>query len=194
MHDRDVAGQQVGELRQEQRRAAGRPSGARSGAPGVRGGGQRGQDRRHPPRSRARRRRPRRSCPCAPAASALPFSAGVNRAPGPRRRCRCAATPPSAADRRAWGSAGPVPAASIGCTGKGANRSRIHHRPEAAGSGQRRPVRVQPLAQARDQADAGDHRVARHATCSNSSGTPTRRAASQHLRRAASALGKGTTR
>ena len=74
VHDRDIAGEQIGELRQEQRGAqvAHQPLVEKGGRIGGAAACRSGSRRR--PRGRARRRRRRRSCPCATSMSALPFT------------------------------------------------------------------------------------------------------------------------
>ena len=72
VHDRDVAGEQVGELRQEQRRPQVAHQPFVEEGVGIGGLAQAGEDRCCRPRCRARRRRPRRSCPCARAARHCP--------------------------------------------------------------------------------------------------------------------------
>ena len=104
--DRNVAGEQVGELRQEQCRPqlGGQlfvEQHAEIGA--LRRGGEDGRNRR--PRH-ARRRRRRSPCPWSCTARRRP-SCARRRAPGRPHRCRAAARFPSGAGRRAWGSAGP---------------------------------------------------------------------------------------
>ena len=157
VHDGDVAGEQVGELRQEQRRAQVGQQVLVEVRAGIRAPWAARTGLRRPPRSRARRRRRPRSCPCA---TAVPRCPSRRRSParGPRRRCRYAARPPSAAGRRAWGSACRAPAAPSGAP---ARARRWWHRPPAGTRRSAAQCASDAFAEAGDQADTGDQRVAR---------------------------------
>ena len=158
MHDGDVAGQQVRQLREEQRRPQAVGEHLVQLHRGL-GGRQRRQRGQRPPRRarcRARRRRRRRSGACRTTSAAR---AGLVDARARRHRCRGAARAPSAAGRPSSGSARRVQRRQRDAPGRARRPPRPPPARRRAATSAARCASA-PLAQRGDQADAGDHHIA----------------------------------